>query len=91
MTAMGFLLIGVAVAFNFIVIIRKYRLGRYFDAFLDMTILAIICFLFSGTFSALTTGTIASMFVSFYLYFNPVTLSTFMPKDEEDNDYAEDD
>lgn len=86
MTAMGFLLIGIAVAFNFIVIIRKYRLGRYFDSFLDTAILAIICFLFSGTFSALTTGTIASMFVSIYLYFNPVTLSMFIPKSEEEDE-----
>ena len=87
MTAVGFLIIGIAVAFNFIVIIRKYRLHRYFDAFLDMSILAIICFLFSGTFSALTTGTIASAFVSFYLYFNPVTFDMFIPKDDEDEDY----
>lgn len=84
MGALGFLLIGLAVAFNFCIIIRKYRLHRYFDAFLDMSILAIICFLFSGTFSALVTGTIASMFVSFYLYFNPLTFSQLIPDDDED-------
>ena len=84
MNSVGFLLIGLAVAFNFIVLIRKYRLKRYFDAFIDMLILAIICILFSGTFSALVTGTIASMFVSFYLYFNPITLKQFVPTDEED-------
>lgn len=83
MNAVGFLLIGLAVAFNFIVIIRKYRLHRYFDATLDMVILAVICVLFSGTFSALVTGTIASMFVSMYLYFNPVTINSFIKEDEE--------
>lgn len=87
MTSAGFLMIGLAVAFNFVVIIRKYRLQRYCDALLDMTILAIICFLFSGTFSALTTGTIASAFVSIYLYFNPVTLAQLIPKDEDEDEY----
>lgn len=85
--AIGFLLIGLAVAFNFCIIIRKYRLHRYFDAFLDTTILAIICFLFSGTYSALVVGTIASMFVSFYLYFNPVTLACMIPDEDDEEDW----
>lgn len=88
MGAVGFLMIGLAVAFNFVVIIRKYRLHRYFDAFIDMMILAIICVLFCGTFSALVTGTIASMFVSFYLYFNPLTFAQLIPnEDDEEYDY----
>lgn len=65
-------LIGIAVAFNFVIIIHKYRKNRYADATLDLFILGIICFLFNGTFSALATGTVASMFVSFYLLFKPV-------------------
>lgn len=67
-------LIGIAVAFNFIVLIHKYRKGRYIDATLDLTILAIICYIFKGTFSALAVGTVASMLVSFYLLFKPVTI-----------------
>lgn len=90
MNALGFLFLGLAVSFNFIIIIRKYRLRRYFDSFLDCSIFTIICFLFSGTFSALVLGTIASMFVSIYLYFNPVTLAMLVPNDEDD-DYDEDD
>ena len=88
---MEFLLIGLAVAFNFCILIRKYRMKRYFDTFIDMGILAIICILFSGTFSALVVGTIASMFVSFYLYFNPLTLGEVIHTDEEDEDEYEDD
>ena len=84
MNAVGFLIIGICVAFNFIVLIRKYRLKRYADACLDMFIFICICFLFSGSFSSLVTGTIASMFVSFYLYFNPVTLLEFVKSDEKD-------
>lgn len=88
MGAVGFLLIGLAVSFNFIVILRKWKLKRYFDTFVDLSILAIMCVLFCGTFSALVTGTLASMFVSMYLYFNPVFMSEFIPTtDDEDDDY----
>lgn len=88
MGAIGFLLIGLAVSFNFIVILRKWKLKRYFDTFVDLSILTIMCFLFCGSFSALVTGTLASMFVSFYLYFNPVFMSEFIPTtDDEDDDY----
>jgi len=90
-SALGFIVLGLAVSFNFIVIIRKYRLHRYFDSFLDCTIFTIICFLFSGTYSALVLGTIASMFVSIYLYFNPVTFASLIPESDEDDDYDEDD
>lgn len=87
MNAVGFIIIGICVAFNFIVLIRKYRLKRYMDACLDMFIFICICFLFSGSFSALVTGTIASMFVSFYLYFNPVTLLEFTRDEEDEYEY----
>ena len=91
MNGITFILLGLAVSFNFIVILRKWKLHRYFDASMDLTILAIICFLFCGTFSALVTGTIASMFVSIWLYFNPVTMKQFVPTDEEDSEYDDDD
>lgn len=91
MGAIGFLLIGLAVSFNFIVILRKWKLRRYFDTFVDLSILTIMCFLFCGSFSALVTGTLASMFVSFYLYFNPVFMKEFIPSDEEDEEEYYDD
>lgn len=84
-----FLILGLAVSFNFIVILKKWRMKRYFDSFLDTSILTIICFLFCGTYSALVTGTIASMFVSIWLYFNPVTMKQFVPTDNDD--YEDDD
>lgn len=71
---MTLLLIGLATAFNFIIIVHKFRKSRFADACLDMGIMAVICVLFSGTFSALTVGMIASMAVSFYLLFSPVKL-----------------
>lgn len=86
-----FLVLGLAVSFNFIVILKKWRMRRYFDSLLDTSILTIICFLFCGTYSALVTGTIASMFVSIWLYFNPVALKQFVPTDDEDSEYDDDD
>lgn len=88
MDGTSFLIVGLCVAFNFIILIHKYRKQRYFDATLDLCILAVICFLFSGTFSALVTGTIASMLVSFYLLFRPVTLNGLLgSKDDDEYDY----
>ena len=86
-----FLVLGLAVSFNFIVILKKWRMKRYFDSILDTSILTIICFLFCGTYSALVTGTIASMFVSIWLYFNPVTMKQFVPTDSNDDEYDDDD
>ena len=84
MNTITFLVLGLAVAFNFIVILRKWKLKRYFDATMDCSILAIICFLFAGTFSALVTGTLASAVVSIWLYFNPITLAEFIPDDDDE-------
>ena len=86
---MELLLLGLMVSFNFIVLIRKYRLGRYADATLDMSLLAILCFLFSGSFNALVTGSFASLFISIYLYFRPIYI--FRPKKDEydENEYEE--
>ena len=84
MNGLTFIMLGIAVAFNFIVILRKWKLKRYFDSTVDCSILAIICFLFSGTFSALVTGTLASAAVSIWLYFNPIALSEFIPDDNDD-------
>lgn len=84
---MELLLLGLMVSFNFIVLIRKYRLGRFADATLDMSLLAILCFLFSGSFNALVTGSFASLFISIYLYFRPIYI--FKPKEEYEDDEEE--
>ena len=68
------LIMGLVVAFNFVIIVHKYRKGRFADATLDMALMAIICFLFSGSLNALATGTVASMAVSIYLFFHPVRM-----------------
>lgn len=80
---MELILLGLMVSCNFIVLIRKYRLRRYADATLDMSLLAILCFLFSGSFNALIVGSFASLFISIYLYFKPIYI--FGPNENEDN------
>jgi len=73
---MTLIFIGIAVAFNCIILVHKFRKERYADTALDFSILVCICFLFNGSFSALAVGTIASMIVSFYLLWKPVAFNT---------------
>ena len=86
---MELLLLGLMVSFNFIVLIRKYRLGRYADATLDMSLLAILCFLFSGSFNALIVGSFASLFISIYLYFRPIYIFKSKKDEYDENEYEE--
>ena len=90
LNTLAVIILGFTVAVNFIVIIRKWKLQRYFDTIVDSAILAIISLLFCGTFAGFVTGTIASAFVSLYLYFNPITLKVMNPfhsDDEEEDEY----
>lgn len=68
---MEFILIGLATAFNVIVIKWKYDRGRTSDAILDATLLILVATVFSGTFGALVVGSIASAIISIYLFFCP--------------------
>lgn len=91
---MELFLFGLATAFNFGILVRKFRLHRYADGLLDFTVMAIICVLFSGSFSALATGMVASMTFSIYLYFFPVHFPRLLPErglKEEDEDDDDDD
>lgn len=83
---MALMIIGIVTCFNFIIIIMKYRKERYADGTLDLGLMAIICWLFSGTFSALTVGMVASMGCSIYLWFYPF----YLFKGDEDDDEYED-
>lgn len=68
---MELLLIGIATGFNFMIIVWKFKRQRWLDAIIDTTIMACICMLFSGTFSALTVGMIGSALCSIYLLISP--------------------
>lgn len=68
---MDLVIIGVVVAFNFLVIYAKVKASRYLDAFIDVTLLSIISVLFGGSYAGLVVATIASAIVSLYLFVSP--------------------
>lgn len=68
---MEFLIVGIAISFNIIVILWKFGHDRLADAVLDTTLLIIVTYVFSGSYGALVAGTVASAIVSLYLLINP--------------------
>jgi hypothetical protein len=62
---------GVATALNLIFIMVKYKLKRISDAGLDLAVLIVLSFLFSGTISGLGMAMIASSIFSIYLFISP--------------------
>lgn len=74
MDAVLFLTIGVAVAFNFMVIKLKFERKRYADGTLDVVLLTIISFLFAGSFGGLVVATVASAIISILLFIWPPKL-----------------
>jgi hypothetical protein len=68
------LISGLALAFNCIILIHKFRKQRYTDATLDLIILMIISIATAGTMTGLSIGMIGSMLVSFYLLWRPVRI-----------------
>ena len=68
---MEFLITGIAVAFNLMVIKWKFEKLRYADASMDALCLFIVTTVFSGTYGSLVVGTIASAIISVYLYIFP--------------------
>lgn len=71
---MEFFIIGIAVAFNFLIIKAKLEHNRFADACLDAALLVGISLLFSGSYGGLVVATVASAIISIYLYFSPPQL-----------------
>jgi len=71
---MEFIIIGIAVAFNFLVIKVKFERKRYADGILDLALLTIISFLFAGSFGGLVVATVASALISVFLFVFPPKL-----------------
>lgn len=63
--------IGIATAFNFIVILFKFKRHRYEDACFDLAIFTVISYMFAGTISGMSVGMVASAIVSIWLWFDP--------------------
>ena len=75
--SIAYLLIGVAVAFNCLVIKHKVEKQRWADGALDAALLIVLSFLFMGSFGGLVVSTIASAIISVYLYIFPPKLPSF--------------
>ena len=65
------LLIGIAAAFNFLIVKWKLEHKRLLDATLDIGIGAILLYSFIGTPSGMSIAMIASMIVSLFLLIFP--------------------
>lgn len=70
---MELLIIGIAVAANLIIVLRKAQAGQYLNALIDGTLLALVAIFFSVSTAALIIGTIGSLVVSLYLIRYPIT------------------
>jgi hypothetical protein len=71
---MEYLVIGIVTAINLIIIIMKIKKSRYQDATLDVSLFLFVLFIFSGTYSGMVVGVVASMVVSIYLYSHPPSI-----------------
>ena len=80
---MEYAIIGIAVAFNFLVIKVKLERKRWGDAILDISLLTIISFLFAGSFGGLVVATIASAIISIYLFFFPPKLTKMFKRKQK--------
>ena len=68
---MEYLIIGVAVAINILVVVWKLQSGRVFNGIIDGALLVLVAITFSNSLGALIIGTIGSLFVSIYLTVKP--------------------
>ena len=68
---MEYLIIGVAVAINILVVIWKLQSGRAFNGIIDGVLLVLVAVTFSNSLGALIIGTIGSLLVSLYLTVKP--------------------
>ena len=71
---MMYLIIGLAVSFNVIIIMWKFGKGRFLDSVIDAACLILVTTVFSGTYGALVVGTVASAVISVYLLIKQPTI-----------------
>jgi len=74
------LLMGLALAFNILVIIWKIRNRGLLDGLLDASLLAVVMTIAGGTLTGMLVGTIASAVVSAYLLVYPLEVEIKLPR-----------
>ena len=68
---LAYLIIGIATAFNILVIKFKLERKRYADGIFDAICLVLLAGVMGGSLGGLIIGTIASACISISLFFNP--------------------
>lgn len=68
---MEFLIIGIVSALNLIIIKMKFERNRYQDGLFDLTLMALLAFLFSGSYGGMVVAMVGSLAISFYLLVSP--------------------
>jgi len=76
---MELVIIGITVAFNFLVIYLKIVRKRYVDGALDFAVLGTLSILFGGSYAGLVVATIASAIVSIFLLAYPPNIKLPSP------------
>lgn len=74
---MLYLIIGIAVALNIVLVIWKLRNDRVADGIVDGILLIAVAWLFSGSEALLIIGTIGSAITSLYLLASPVKVGKY--------------
>ena len=68
---MEYVLIGVVSAINLLIVKVKVERKRYEDAFFDVALMALLAFLFSGSYGGMVVAMVASLVVSIWLLASP--------------------
>ncbi len=84
------MILGMATAINLGVIKMKLEKSRNADAIVDGAILVLLGWVFSGTITGLAVATVASMFISIYLFVSPPDklIEMWSENDEEEEEKA---
>lgn len=68
---MEYMVLGLVVAINFIIVKMKLDRKRWEDAICDVTIMVVILTMFSGSYAGLIVGSVASLCISIYFFASP--------------------
>ena len=84
------MVMGLALATNLAVIKFKLEQDRNADATVDAIVLVVLGIVFSGTITGLSIATVASAFISFYLYLSPPDklIEKYSEEDDEEEEAA---
>jgi len=72
---MTFLLLGIAMGFNVIIIVIKFKDRQYANAVLDIGVFIMLAAILGGTLGGMVIATISSAIFSLYLLVSPVRFS----------------